>query len=123
MLEKELIEHSKEPGALLNTLIKIEKTDISQEDIMNCQLAGLLMESIRPLYDTTTQQGRFTRRLLTKYSDLMRTAVDDWEPPDHPPSLSPDQEDLQGHLQTFFIQLGVIYKASTGTSLSILFMI
>ena len=82
MLEKELIEHSKEPGALLNTLIKIEKTDISQEDIMNSQLAGLLMESIRPLYDTTTQQGRITRRLLTKYSDLMRTAVDDWEPLD-----------------------------------------
>ena len=88
-LEKELIDLSKEPGALLKTLTDIEKTDISQEDIMNSQLAGLLMESIRPLYDTTTQQGRITRRLLAKYSDLLRTGVEDWEPLDlttFPPS-------------------------------------
>ena len=77
-LEKELIDLSKEPGALLKTLTDIEKTDISQEDIMNSQLAGLLMESIRPLYDTTTQHGRITRRLLAKYSDLLRTGVEDW---------------------------------------------
>ena len=45
MLDKE---HTKEPGSLLKTLIEMEKTDTSQEDMMNCQLAGRLMESIRP---------------------------------------------------------------------------
>ena len=61
-LENELTKMKNKPEELLKVLVKIEKTEVGQDEIINSNLAGLLMENIRPQYGVATRQGRITRR-------------------------------------------------------------
>jgi hypothetical protein len=63
-LAMEMIKYKDNPEVLLKVLTELHKEHATSADIESCDVAGLLMDTIRPLYSVETKQGRLARRYI-----------------------------------------------------------